>query len=60
MKKPLQTTPPTTQVSKDDLDRVLEIGRLLLSVLTEEEIEQLQDLLSSDCAQEKIGNTGVT
>ena len=63
MKKSLQTIPtnsPNVQVSKDDLNRVLEIGRLLLSVLTEEEIKQLQELFTSDCAQEKIGNTGVT
>jgi len=60
MKKLPQSIPPTTQVSKDDLDRVLEIGHLLLSVLTEEELEGLQALLTSDDVQEKIGNTGVT
>ncbi len=45
------------QASKEDLDRILEIGLILMSVLTEEEMEQLQALLSHDS---KIGNTGVT
>jgi len=49
--------PPTSeQASKEDLDRLLAIGKLLFSVLTEEEIEALRAPL----AEPKIGNTSVT
>jgi len=44
------------QASKEDLDRLLAIGKLLFSVLTEEEIEALRALL----ADQEIGNTSVT
>jgi len=60
MKKPCkspQTLTDNPQASKEDLDRILEVGRILMSVLTEEELTQLQALLSQDA---KIGNTGVT
>ncbi len=43
------------QVTVEDVNRLLEVGRLLFSVLTPEEIEQLQDFLSP---QNKLGNTG--
>jgi len=42
-------------VTVEDVNRLLEVGRLLFSVLTPEEIEELQELLSS---QKQIGNTG--
>ncbi len=51
MEKPqisVSTTLEDDQASKEDLERVLEVGKLLLSVLTEEEIGQLQKLLSSE------------
>ena len=48
----MKKQPPSTsgnslapQISKDDLNRVLEIGRLLMSVPTEGEIKELQDSL---------------
>ena len=44
----------------EDVNRVLEVGRMLLSVLTEEEIEELQEILSRKIADQNIGNTGVT
>lgn len=43
--------------SKEHLDRILAVGRILMSVLTEEEKKELALLLSQDA---KIGNTGVT
>ncbi|MCH7587687.1 MAG: hypothetical protein IIC78_06585 [Chloroflexi bacterium] len=43
------------QVSLEEVNRLLEVGQLLFSVLTSEEIEELQKLLSSN---NKIGNTG--
>ena len=47
-------------VTVEDVNRVLEVGRMLLSVLTEEEIEELQEILSRQKADQNIGNAGVT
>lgn len=42
-------------VSIDDVQRVLELGRILLSVLTPEELEQLQKLLVDEAmGKEKV------
>ena len=43
------------QVTVEDVNRLLEVGRLLFSVLAPEEIEQLQELLS---APNQLGNAG--
>ena len=43
------------KITGEDVNRLLDIGRLLFSVLTPKEIEALQKLLSSN---NKIGNTG--
>ena len=43
------------QITVEEVNRVLEVGRILFSVLTPEEIEELQKFLSS---QKAIGNTG--
>ena len=48
------------EVTIEEVNRVLEVGRLLLSVLTEEEIEELREILSRQKAEEEIGNTGIT
>jgi len=45
-------------VTVEDVNRVLDLGRLLFSVLTPEEIETLQAEFSKNSASEKIGNTG--
>ena len=50
----------TSEVTIEDVNRVLEVGRLLLSVLSEEEIEVIQELLIRDESKNEIGNTGVT
>ena len=42
------------QVTIEDVNRVLEVGRLLFSVMTEEEKEALTILLTT---REEIGNT---
>ena len=53
--------PPTeTQVTIEEVNRVLEVGRLLFSVLTEEEITELQRILNGSSEITKIGNAGVT
>lgn len=58
MTEKLKITPTKehAEITVEDVKRVLEIGRLLRSVLTEEEIKDLQALLSKQ--EEKIGNTG--
>ena len=65
----LKTLNPETQVTVEEVKRVLEVGRLLLSVLTPEELEELQSLgglfLSKSIpidqqSTSEIGNTGVT
>ena len=56
-KNKLSTIP---EVTIEEVNRVLEVGHLLLSVLTEEEIEELQVILSRQKSGEEIGNTGVT
>jgi hypothetical protein len=48
------------EVTIEEVNRVLEVGRMLLSVLTEEEIEELQEILSRQEADQNIGNAGVT
>jgi hypothetical protein len=50
----------TSEVTIEDVNRVLEVGHLLLSVLSEEEIEALQELLIKDESKNEIGNTSVT
>lgn len=47
--------PTEKQITVEEVNRVLEVGRLLLSVLTPKEIEELQKLLSP---QKAIGNAG--
>ena len=42
-------------ITAEEVNRLLEIGRLLFSVLTPEEIEELKKLLSPETT---IGNTG--
>ena len=64
-----ETLNPEIHLSVEDVKRVLDVGRLLLSVLTPEELEGLQSLgglfLSKSIpvtqqSTSEIGNTGVT
>lgn len=54
------TEKSSVSVTIQEVNRVLEVGRLLFSVLTPEEIEELHKLLSSQTDNQEIGNTGVT
>jgi len=47
-------------VTIEEVNRVLDIGRLLFSVMTEEEKEELDLLLKASSSEAEIGNTGVT
>lgn len=61
MSQKTDTERPTEhQVTIEEVNRVLEVGRLLLSVLTEEEIAELQRVLNGSSDGAEIGNTGVT
>ena len=53
-------SPTKPAVTVEDVNRVLEVGRLLFSVLREEEIVELQRILSYSSEEPGIGNTGVT
>jgi hypothetical protein len=48
------------KVTIQDVNRVLEVGRLLFSVLTEEEKASLIRLLNTCSDKNKKGNAGVT
>jgi hypothetical protein len=51
-----QSKPQTEkQITVEEINRVLEVGKILFSVLTPEEIEELQKLLTPP---KVIGNTG--
>jgi hypothetical protein len=45
-------------VEVEDVKRLLDVGRLLFSVLTPVEIEAIHDALTDSLASEKIGNAG--
>ena len=56
------------EVTIDDVERVLAVGRLLMSVLTPEELDQLRDALANRTpfrvgdvqSEHEIGNAGVS
>jgi len=52
-----ETTYIEDQIGIEEVNRILEVGRLLFDVLTEEEISELREKLTS---QNSIGNAGVT
>jgi len=52
---PIEESVTNKQITIEDVKRLLEVGRLLFSVLTEEEIKELQELLSPNSS---IGNAG--
>ena len=66
-KEAIEERPTEPTVTVEDVNRVLEVGRLLLSVLTQEEMEEIQALLygepyplPEDSVKLEIGNMGVT
>jgi hypothetical protein len=52
-----QKTRPQT-VTVEEVNRLLDLGRLLFSVLTPEEVETLQAEFAKCSISEEIGNTG--
>ncbi len=48
----------TQTVTVEDVDRLLDLGRLLFSVLTPEEIKALQEEFATFSTSEKLGNAG--
>ena len=59
-KRPTEPKVKAVDVTVAEVNRVLEVGRLLFSVLTEEEITELQRILNVPTDENKIGNAGVT
>ena len=59
-KRPTETKVTAVEKMVEEVNRVLEVGRLLFSVLTEEEIAELQRILNSPSDEVEIGNAGVT
>ena len=59
-KRPIETKETTVEVTVAEVNRVLEVGRLLFSVLTAEEIEELQRILNGQSDETELGNVGVT
>ena len=53
-------TPTKSAVTVEDVNRVLEVGRLLFSVLTQDEIKKLQQILNNSSDDSRKGNAGVT
>lgn len=50
---------PDLEVTLEDVTRLLEVGKILINVLTPEELEWLSsNFLESDCSE--IGNASVT
>ena len=45
-KRPTESKVTAVEVTVEEVNRVLEVGRLLFSVLTEEEIAELQRVLN--------------
>ena len=50
--------PTETRVTTEDVKRVLEVGRLLFSVLSEEELDSLREFLYESSPLIDIGNAG--
>ena len=59
-KRPTESQVTAVEITVEEVNRVLEVGRLLFSVLTEEEIAELQQILNSSSDEGKLGNAGVT
>ena len=65
-----ESDPALPTVTVDEVNRVLEVGRILLAVLTPEELDQLRQIMSSQVVDKlnansllskaESGNTGVT
>lgn len=53
----VKETQVETIITVEEVTRLLEVGWLLFSILTPDEIEELQKKFSS---QKEIGNTGVS
>jgi hypothetical protein len=46
------------KITVEDVNRLLDLGRLLFSVLTPEEIETLQEMFNKHPSSKEIGNAG--
>jgi hypothetical protein len=58
--KPDPKCPTKPKVTIEEVNRVLEVGHLLFSVLTEKEIADLHKILNGHSDENEIGNPGIT
>jgi len=59
-KHPTETKVTAVEITVEEVNRVLEVGRLLFSVLTEDEKAELIRFLSASSSENELGNAGVT
>ena len=59
-KRPTEPQVTAVEITVEEVNRVLEVGRLLFSVLTKEENAELQRILNGQSDETELGNTGVT
>ena len=59
-KRPIKPKVSAVQVTVEEVNRVLEVGRLLFSVLTEDEKAELVRILNNETDGIELGNTSVT
>ena len=52
-KRPAETQVTAVEITVEDVNRILEVGRLLFSVLTEEEIAELQRVLNEPSNEQR-------
>ncbi len=50
--------PKNQDITLEEVNRLLDLGRLLLSVLSPEEINTIQSLILESSVIDQIGNTG--
>lgn len=62
MSQPSNHQPPLEpqKVTVEEVNRVLEVGKILFAVLTDDEKDELIRVLNGQTDQNGIGNTGVT
>jgi hypothetical protein len=59
-KKTDQKRSTKPEVTVEEVNRVLEVGRLLFSVLTDDEKAELVQILNDRSGETELGNVGVT
>ena len=59
-KRPTETKVTAVEITVEEVNRVLDVGRLLFSVLTEEEKAEFVQIFNGQSDETELGNAGVT